>query len=297
MIRFLIIFICYFSANQLLAQAPQRFDDLFSYKKSIPFAFNTIATEKYKNVFIHTATINNDKLQKIDIFLIEPGSKGKYPVVIYQHGGESDKNRFLKEAKELSRKGFICILVEAPWLRPVYKNDYLWANTAQFYRQGIIDIQRIIDFLESKENTDINNIGFTGHSYGAQLGGILSGIEQRIKAFVLMSGTSNLTELLKTTENPQISQLRDSIPLSFNSWLEQMEPLNPIHYIKKSRAAIFFQFAANDEYDIDEVEAKNYVAAAPETDHVRFYNSDHLLINKKAEEDRIKWIIKKLEPE
>lgn len=294
MIRILTVLLCFISANHSFAQVSQSLNDLFSYKKSTPFAFNVLKVEKYKDVSIQTATINNDKLQKIEIYLIEPGSKGEYPVVFYQHGGENDKTRFLREAKELSRKGFICVLVEAPWLRAVYKNNYLWANTAQFYRQGIIDIQRILDFLETKENVDVKRIAFIGHSYGAQLGGILSGIEPRFKAFVLMSGTSNLTELLKATENPQISQLRDSIPLSFNTWIEQMEPLNPINFIKQSSAPIFFQFATNDEYNIDEVEAKNYVSLAPVTEHVRFYNSKHQLINKKAEEDRKKWIIDKL---
>ncbi|MDQ3393545.1 MAG: acetylxylan esterase [Bacteroidota bacterium] len=281
----------------LHAQPEQEFIDLFNYKRSTPFSFQIKETERHRNSFVHIININNDKLQKIEAYLIEPKSDGKFPVVIFQHGGNADKRYFLKEAKELSKKGVICLLVEAAWLRTIYINNILWASTSQYYRQGIIDIQRSIDFLYSKENVDTSRIAFAGHSYGAQIGGILSGIEPRIKAFVLMSGTSNLTELLKQTDHPHIKQLRDSIQNDFDNWLEQMEPLNPIHYIKYSTAPIFLQFATNDEYDIDEVEAKNYVAAAKHvTEHVKFYMADHKLENKKAEEDRIQWLIKKLEP-
>jgi dipeptidyl aminopeptidase/acylaminoacyl peptidase len=294
MIRIFFLLILSIFPDILIAQVPKHLSELFAYRKSTPFAFQLKDSEKFKNVVVQTININNDKLQKIEAYLIEPRSEGKYPVVIFQHGGENDNDYFFQEGKELSKKGIICLLIEAPWLRPVYKNNMLWGNTSQFYRQGIIDIQRSIDFLSTLPKVDTSRIAFTGHSYGAQLGGILAGIEPRIKAYVLMSGTAELTSLLKETNHPRINIIRDSIPLDFNNWLKQMEPLNPIHYIRHSKSPVFFQFAANDEYDIDEIEAKKYVAAAPLTEHVRFYNSGHQMINKKAEEDRTKWIVQKL---
>lgn len=291
--KFFIIFL--FLPCTLPAQVPQHLSDLFAYRKSTPFSYQLKDSEKYKNVIVQNININNDKLQKIEAYLIEPKSDGKYPVAIFQHGGENDHEYFLKEAKELARNGIICLVIEAPWLRSIYRNNVLWANTSQYYRQGIIDIQRSIDFLGTRTNVDISRIAFTGHSYGAQLGGILSGIEPRIKAFVLMSGTPDLTNLLQETGHPRIKHIRDSIPLDFKKWKQQMEPLNPIYYIKHTKSPVFFQFATNDEYDIDEMEAKKFVSAAGTvTEHVRFYNSGHQLINKKAEDDRSKWLIQQL---
>lgn len=295
-IFFTLMLLCFSVAAQ--SQVPQHLSDLYAYRMSTPFAYQLKDSERFKNTQVHTININNDKLQKIEAYLIEPRSEGKYPVVIFQHGGVSDNTYFLQEAKELSRKGVICLLIEAPWYRSVYRNKVIWANTSQYYRQGIIDIKRSIDFLKTLPNVDITRIAFTGHSYGAQLGGILSGIEPRIKAFVLMSGTSNLTNLLQETDHPQVSHIRDSIPLNFNKWLQQMEPLNPIHYIQHATAPVFFQFATNDEFNIDEIEARNYVSAANHiTEHVRFYDSGHQLLNKKAEEDRTKWLIQKIKKE
>jgi len=78
------------------------------------------------------------------------------------------------------------------------------------------------------------------YSYGATWGGVLAGVETRIKAYVKMEGYAQVSE----------------------NDLPTMPDLDAIHYVKySSPAAILFQFSTSDVF-IDEAEARLYYDTA-----------------------------------
>jgi dienelactone hydrolase len=281
--------LCFF---KLPAQVPDSLRNLFSYNRNVPFDFKVERIIIKDYILRNSILFKNNKSENISAYLIEPKAIGKFPAVIYQHWGEDDKNQFLEEAERMAEKGFICLLINAPWLRPQHKNKPFLQNSNQFYTQGVIDLQRSIDFLSTRTNLDTSNIYFVGHSYGAHVGGILAGIEPRIKALILMSGTASLTELLNHSDDRTIKHLRDSLSDDFEKWRHAMKPLNAENFIIYSKAPVFFQYALNDEFNVDEMEAKKFVSLTPKVDLLQFYQSTHTL-NKKAEDDRGKWLMQK----
>jgi formylglycine-generating enzyme required for sulfatase activity/dienelactone hydrolase len=50
------------------------------------------------------------------------------------------------------------------------------------------DFSRSIDYLESRSDIDLNNLGFYGYSFGAMMGGIIPAIEDRLKVNILIVG-------------------------------------------------------------------------------------------------------------
>jgi serine/threonine protein kinase/dienelactone hydrolase len=91
-------------------------------------------------------------------------------------------------------------------LYPVYKgmfergNDRLAAlqftgtNSRQFTElliQQTKDLQRCLDYLETRPDIDRNNLAFYGMSGGGEFGPVLTSIEQRFKASVLIAGGIN----------------------------------------------------------------------------------------------------------
>ena len=65
----------------------------------------------------------------------------------------------------------------------------------QEHTKTTIDLLRAVDLLTSRSEVDAGRIGYVGHSFGALFGGILAGVEKRIKAFVLMSGVGSFTDV------------------------------------------------------------------------------------------------------
>jgi len=64
--------------------------------------------------------------------------------------------------------------------------------------QTVIDLRRAVDVVLSRPGVDPKRIGFVGHSFGATWGGVLAGVEKRIKAYVLMAGLPDIADFNKS---------------------------------------------------------------------------------------------------
>ena len=138
------------------------------------------------------------------------------------------------------------------------------------YVQLVMDLQRGVDLLTSRSDVDPKRIGYVGHSVGAVWGGVLAGVETRISAYVLMAGHARISRCAqcRVTVNPL---------------------LHAIYYIDQAApAAVFFQFAEQDEYITREA-ALEYYEACSEPKRITWYNADHAL-NEQAQLDRVAWL-------
>jgi len=96
---------------------------------------------------------------------------------------------------------------------PIYKGTYergveLTGPNAvsDLIIQASKDLQRTIDFLETRDDIDTNRLGYYGLSWGANWGQIFTAIEPRFSASVLLAGG-----LHRYAEN----RPPESIPLNF----------------------------------------------------------------------------------
>jgi eukaryotic-like serine/threonine-protein kinase len=83
---------------------------------------------------------------------------------------------------------------------PVYKSTFEREDAQNtdmpgpsvFYRDHVIDwgkdLQRTVDYLETRTDIDQNRLGYMGLSWGARLGPIMLAVEPRFKAAVLIGG-------------------------------------------------------------------------------------------------------------
>ncbi|MEO8399564.1 MAG: hypothetical protein ABI550_07090 [Ignavibacteriaceae bacterium] len=101
-----------------------------------------------------------------------------------------------------------------------------------------------------------------------------------------------LTDLLRNSDDKDTKKWRDSLPDQFESWLKKMSPLDAIHYVKNSSAPIFFQYALNDEFNINKNEADKFFNSANEPKTIKFYPAKHDLNVEEAKEDRKDFILK-----
>jgi len=246
----------------------------FDYDRTVPLDIQKISVEDHNGVAVHDITYGAYSPQygfpikgRMSAYLAKPSGTRPFAGVVFMHWlGETngDRSEFLEEAVMLANKGVVSLLIEGlfPW--HVSPSSYE-ADRVQVINQ-VIELRRALDVLLSQPEVDPQRIGYVGHDYGAMFGGILAGVDKRVKAYVLMAGMGNFGDWSLTYWPVTGSKSR-------KEYRDAMADVDPIGYIKYAApAALFFQFAQNDFYISEEV-AKQFYDAGSNPKQVEWYNT------------------------
>jgi cephalosporin-C deacetylase-like acetyl esterase len=281
---------------------------MFEYDHALPLSFKETSTVKKNGYTIRDGYYLSPYGGRVPSFLVAPSMEGLLPAIIFMHPGQGNRTTFLAEAENLASKGIVSLLIDAPFLRSEAPKDLTdeqklaygieAVTDTQKLIQTVVDIQRGIDLLVSFDHVDGNRIAFVGHSYGATWGGVLAGVEERIKAYVLMAGYSSSSKWYLESEHPLAVLVRRYLPEErFKRFISELESLDSVHYIQDSApAAIFFQFVYDDEY-VSKDQSEQFYAAASSPKEMAWYETDHLFEKGEADhayQDRTRWILKQL---
>ncbi|MDQ0197826.1 alpha/beta hydrolase family protein [Neobacillus ginsengisoli] len=275
---------------------------MFEYKGDILTGFKEIASISKKGYSVNDVFFESPFKGRVPAYLIVPDIACSHPAIIYLHPGQGSRDSFLKEAELLAAKGFVSLLINAPFIRKektqeIHEKQNL-ARTIEVladiekYIQTIMDLRRGIDLLCDLECVDENQIAFVGHSFGGTWGGVLAGIEHRIRTYILIAGYPKASEWHLTSEHPMAAIIRSFLtPERFEYFIANLEKLDAIHYVKNATpSSIYFQFAKNDEY-INQDQSTSYFSAASSPKKISWYDTDHLFTNcESAFQDRLEWL-------
>ncbi|HEX5705355.1 MAG TPA: alpha/beta fold hydrolase [Pyrinomonadaceae bacterium] len=274
---------------------------MFAYDRALSLEVKEIHVEEKDGVRIHDISYQSPKGGRITAYLVVPGGpRRKFAAVIFMHARPGSRNNFLDEAVALAKAGAVSLLIDAPFSRGGdSKRDFDSTVTKpevdrDIYIQTVIDLRRGVDLLRSRPDVDPKRIGFVGHSYGAHTGAILAGVENRIKAYVIMAGAPSLTEFLRTSTVPAIVETRKSLTKEQQeNYFKTMVVVDPINYISHvAPAALFLQFGKTDHYPTEE-NARLYSEQASKPKLITFYEAGHAL-NDEAKRDRASWLRRQL---
>ena len=263
---------------------------LFDYDSSMPFDVKVTSEEENDGVIIQDLTYMAadpkyipDTAGKIAAYLVRPSKEGAYAGVLYLHGlGNHWGNRkeFLDEAVSLAHQSVVSLLPIGlfPWI--VEHSGIGELDQINVIKQ-VIEVRRSVGFLLAQPGVDPQCIALVGHDYGAMHGALLSGIEKHIKAYVFMTGDTNYSDwaikyFIKPTDE--------------NTYRTLMSAVDPITYVPHAApAALFFQFAGNDEF-IPHDSANQLFLAASEQKNFGWYDSAGHALNEHASQDRLAWL-------
>jgi dienelactone hydrolase len=209
------------------------------------------------------------------------------------HGSSGSRESMLPLAKDLVHTGAVVLTISAPSARIPGKD---WITFTPQDReeqiQLMVDLRRGVDLLSQHEKVDPSRIGYIGYSYGAAMGGLLAGIEPRIKAYGLMVGDGGLVNHFTDGDEP-VGGFEQFELERREQWLEAMEPIEPIHYVGHAPpSALFFQNARRDSL-VTEEDALAYQVAGSEPKKVEWYDSDHGL-PEQAFIDMVDWLARQI---
>jgi poly(3-hydroxybutyrate) depolymerase len=251
---------------------------LFAYDRDAPIDIQTVAERSVDGIAQVDFTYASPKGGRVPARLVLPGGAGPFPAIVYMHGSSGDIDLMTPEAMNFARLGAMGILIDSPHIRPGgYVPDGSAGSTWPYYTeqdrrdqiQLIIDLQRAVDILLARPEVDPERIAYLGISYGGAMGGLLAGVETRIKAYVLIVGDGGLVEHTSILDE-------NGWPDHFSQpWVEAMWPIEPLHFVGRAApAALLYQNGLIDQ-SVSRSNALRYQAAGSEPKTVLWYEGGH----------------------
>ena len=197
----------------------QVYKSMYTYDKTdlhakVEFSNDTIANWRTEKITFDAAY---GKERMAAYLFLPKNAKPPYQTILYFPGSgviyQKSSDDIFKDARNMSRIGYIVESGRA-MMYPIYKgtferNDGLKSDLpapTSAYRDHVIqwykDLARSIDYLETRKDIDIRNLGFLGSSWGGAMGMILPAIETRLKANVLIVGGFYLQKAV-----PEVDQI------------------------------------------------------------------------------------------
>jgi dienelactone hydrolase len=268
---------------------------LFDYDQKAPLDIKEIGVINRNGVRIHDITYASPKNGRVTAYLVTPTTKGLFAGIVFGHWGYGTRTEFLPEAILYAQAGVVSLLVDdldvrpAPWRRsaPGTEPEAVREN----FIQSVVDLRRGIDVILSRSEVDPNRIAYVGHSSGAHWGAILSAIDRRLKAVVLMAGVPGERTILMESDDPDYVDFRKSTPKEqLDNYFRIASPLDAVNYVPHARPTpLLFQFARFERY-FNEAAMQRYARAASEPKLVLWYDTGHELNDVRPLIDRANWL-------
>ncbi len=292
-----------FSSPCAWAQSSTNFEALvrlFEYDPSASLDLRENKVEDRAGLKLHDISYASPKGGRVPSYLVVPPGAGPFAGLIFMHGGNGNRASLLPGALLMAKTGAVCLLIDSPLNGGRAVPGQQLADFAHPERtraamiQNVIDLRRGVDLLISQKEVDAKRLGYIGASYGGTIGGVLAGVEKRIKAYALLVGTGDLGEWLKTSKHPTAMHDRGALTAEqMESSIRIMADVQPLLYVSHAApSTVFFQNGRLDPFmPIPGVE--RYQAAGSEPKRVKWYAAGHGL-NAEAFRDRAEWFSQQL---
>jgi pimeloyl-ACP methyl ester carboxylesterase/precorrin-6B methylase 2 len=274
-----------------LAPSPQNPAAMFSYDAAAPLNTRLEKPEGTDRALVTAVSFSGSR-GPVSATLVTPSRKGKYPaIILVPDYGRRDE--FLPEALLLAgaTPPAVSLIIDGPQERPVGWRRSFNAlsdtdNDRDIHIQAVIDIRRGIDMLAQRGDVDANRIAYVGHGYGANWGAILSSVEPRLRAFVLVAGFPSLAELMES-DDPDMANLRFSMGAErFARYRASISAVDPIRFTSFWLGApILFQFGRFDQF-VPRAAAERLANSISRPQKVVFYDAGHSVNALRAMVDR-----------
>ena len=267
---------------------------VFAYDPQAPLDIQETSRRQEWGVTIIEVTYASPMGGRVPATLIVPAGAGPFAGTLYQHGMPSTRQPYIPDAVAYARRGAVVLLIDAPYVRRAGGLRNAVTHTEQDRReqiQLIVDLRRGVDLLLSRPDVDPERLAYVGGSYGGRMGGLLAGVEHRLKAYVLISGGGGLVSY--ETDPERRANWAAMSEYTRQQWVEWMWPIEPIHYVGcASPAALLFQNGTLDTSSTP-ADALRYQEAGSEPKTILWYNAGHQL-NTAAGRDEVEWLSERI---
>ena len=265
---------------------PSEYLYLFEYDDNAPLNIKVKDQKMHKGATWIELTYNSPQGGNVPATLVLPGGAGPFAGILIMHGMPADRQSMYSLAEIYAQTGAACLLIDAPFNRPENADRRWLSNTPLDFTeqdkldqiQLIVDLRRGVDLMLARPEIDPDRLGYIGISYGGVMGGLLAGVEDRLKAYALVVGdgglVTHLTGLDDLNAYPKGLFYRMPVEVQEN-WLKEMWPIEPIHYVSLAApAALLFQNGTQDTL-VPPTDANRYQKAGSQPKTILWYKGGH----------------------
>ncbi|MGZ4399783.1 MAG: dienelactone hydrolase family protein [Gaiellaceae bacterium] len=250
---------------------PSSLSRVFNYDRGLPLALRVVSESTHGQIAVRALSFAIDRTTRTSAYLVTPRRHRSGVAIVFDPGRWQSRDFFLSEAIGYARHGVVALSLDD--LSRGYPS--FGSSDRAVLIQRVVALRRAIDLLDVQPGVDPSKLGFVGHSDGAELGGILAGIDRRISAYVLMSGGG----VWDRSRDP-----------AYNNLIAPLAPDNYIGYA--APASLFYQSALDDQF-VPHSDALRYQRLGSQPKTVKWYAAGHLL-NARAQRDRQTWLAARL---
>ena len=272
----------------------------FDYDARQPLDIKDEVISETSELALHDVSYASANQQRVSAYLIVPKGKGPFAPIVFGHWGNGNRAEFIPEAKLYARAGAISLLPDYPWdRREPYRRSTGHFDKPELDRdafaQAVIDLRRGIDLLLARKDVDPKRVAYVGHSYGAQWGAILTGVDHRMRTSILMAGVGEIGDLLLKNPEPDFVELRKALPPAvLEAYVRVLGDVDGIRFVRKAAPIpVLMQFGKFEQY-FDRESADRYAAAATGPKKVLWYDAAHDLNDPQCLRDRQAWLVEQI---
>ena len=182
------------------------------------------------SIEIYGITYLSDGL-KINGLLVKPKKKGKYPVVIYNRGGNRNFGALVIAhgaitLGQIAKEGYVVVASQ-------YRGNAGSEGQEEFGGKDVNDITILPEVIKEIESADTNKIGMYGWSRGGMMTYIALTKTEKIKVAVVGGAVSDISASIKDRPEMETAVLSELIPKYAENKEAELEKRSAIKWVEK----------------------------------------------------------------
>ncbi|WP_110172483.1 alpha/beta hydrolase [Luteitalea pratensis] len=255
-------------------------DAPFDYDSRTPLRLESTLVRREGTIEVHAISFDSPRGGRVTGKLFVPTAPRptRLAGIVMAHGAPGSTANMDPRALFVARKGAVVIGIDAAFARRD-RNDPITftARDADEQVQTIVDMRRAVDVLVARDDVDPARLGFIGGSYGAAMGGILAGVEDRVGAFVLAVGDAGFVAHFTAADGSWLPPLSDLPGAERETWVAAMRPISGQVFLPRALGdRIYLQNGRADKAVLPHV-AEAFHALAPAGAEKQWYEAGHRL--------------------
>lgn len=181
---------------------------LYQYDKTKPLTVKTVEAKAFSDCRMTRFSYASANGQRVPALLWVPRTattKHRVPCLVLLHGLGTNKEIMAGLARYAATLGYASLAIdEYGQGERASKTANKTLSAAELQQQlltgvpqTVVDVRRGLDYLGTRPNIDSKRLGLIGVSLGAIMGTVVSGVDKRVKATVLVSGGGDWALILK----------------------------------------------------------------------------------------------------
>ena len=211
----------------------------------------------------------------IRIFIPRNGNAPYPAVVIAHYWGATDLRAEISLADQLAQRGIASAILTLPYhlsrTPPGKRSGEMAvqpdpAALRQTMRQAVMDVQRTVDFLDTRPEIKKSPLGIAGTSLGALVAGLAYGTDPRLSHAAFIVGGADIAGILWKSSRviPQRDQLRRE-GYTEETLRTQLSEVEPLQYLPRETPGIGFMIVAKYDTVIPSSSSQKLIDAIPES--------------------------------